>query len=888
MSMPFLLLLLALAPQEAGVFEGATVTQVTLDLPAEDRLRFSPYIELHAGDALSRERIRHTVEVLYATGVFEDIRVEAERSGDGLDVVFRPLWAPLLRDVKVLGDRVLSPPAVKRTAKLRDQEPLFDLRLEKAARDVAVALTAQGYLEARVEAVAQRDGKVADAVFTVHAGPRVLVEAESVLGAEDEAGALLALARPRGGEVFRRSKALEAADKMRRLLAGEGRWDATVTSKETYDPSRAHVALVFDVRRGRKMALEIRGAALSGRLRSSSESLLKDGGTKVDVLEEVASRVEEDFLSKGYRDVAVAHEEEARPWGTAVVLDVRPGGQARVGSVRVLGAEGVSLREPFLQTRPGEPLQDRLVDQDARNLTRALEDLGYATARVDPEIPEGGGDLPVVFRVRPGPRTLVLSVTIDAQPPPPGVSFESLRVRKGAPYRTRDVALDSRDLTSAYENGGFLRAEVRPEVIFSEDKTEATVTLRASPGPRTTVDHVLITGLVHTKEVVVRRELLVHEGEPLGLQKVLESQRRLSGLGIFARATINEADPESVEQRSLVVHVEEAPRTTIAYGLGYAERDLLRASVDVTRRNVAGLDRSLSLFVRGSFAGNRILMTYREPYPFGRKGEIFLTGFHEEEQLDTFSYSRTGGTLQTARTIASHTSLILRYTFEKTSVFSVQVPLDQVDRQFRDSTFSGPSLSLVNDNRDDPLDPSSGHFVGADVQFSSRGFGGDSFLKGFLQTSTYRALAPRLLLALSARVGLARTFSGEPPELPLPDRFFAGGDYSIRGFAIDTAGPRALSSTGTLLPTGGNALLVGGVELRVDTGSHFQVALFSDLGNVYPLVGNMTLGDIRYTAGLGLRYKSALGPLRIDYGYKLNRRPGDSPGHFHFTVGYAF
>jgi outer membrane protein insertion porin family len=175
------------------------------------------------------------------------------------------------------------------------------------------------------------------------------------------------------------------------------------------------------------------------------------------------------------------------------------------------------------------------------------------------------------------------------------------------------------------------------------------------------------------------------------------------------------------------------------------------------------------------------------------------------------------------------------------------------------------------------------------VQFSSKGLGGDAFLKGFLQTSTYKAIVPRVLLAVSARVGLARTFSGEPPELPLPDRFFAGGDYSIRGFAIDTAGPLAPASTGSgLLPTGGNALLVGGVELRVDTGAHFQVAFFSDFGNVYPLVGQITLSDILYTAGMGLRYKSALGPLRVDYGYKLNRRPGDSPGHFHFTVGYAF
>jgi outer membrane protein insertion porin family len=881
-------LLLALAQNEPDVSEGVTVTQVRLELPAEDLPRFSPYIELHPGDALKRAQIRHIVQLLYATGAFEDVEVEARRSGAGIEVVFRPIWAPLLREVRASGDKVLSPGALRRITRLRKGEPLWESRLEKAGKDVALTLSAQGYLEARVEATAERKGKVADAVFTLHAGPRVLVSDVRIEGADEEEAALLSLARPKTGEVFKKARADEAAEKMRRTLSLEGRWDAAVSHREAYDPRLARMVLVFEVQRGARTVLDVRGAHISGSLRSSSEALLRDGGLKVDVVEEVADRVEEDFLSRGYRDVSVEHSEEPRPGGKALVLDVHPGPEARVASVRVVGGEQASFREPALATRPGSAIEDRLVDQDARNLTHALEEQGYASARVDAEVAEGGGTMPVLFRISPGPRTLVASLTIDASPAPPGMTFEGLRVKKGAPYRAQDLAKDSKDLATAYENGGYLRAEVHPEVAFSEDRTEAAVTIKAVPGPLTRVDRILVTGLQQTKEVVVRRELAVREGEPLGLQKVLESQRRISSLGIFTESTITEMDPESPERRSLVVHVEEAPLTTIAYGLGYAEQDLLRGSIEVTRHDLGGLGRSVSLFVRGSFAGNRALLTYREPYPFGRNGEVLFTTYHEDEQLQTFNYSRTGTTVQTARNLLRHTRVILRYTFEKTDVFNVQVPLDQVDRQFRNSTFSGPAVSLINDNRDDPLDPSRGHFIGADAQFSSSGLGGDSFLKGFLQTSTYRPLARGLLLALSARIGLARTYNNEPPELPLPDRFFAGGDYSIRGFAIDTAGPLAPSSTGPLLPTGGNALLVGSAELRINTGGHFQVAVFTDMGNVYPLVHEMSLGDILYSAGVGLRYKSAFGPLRVDYGYKLNKRPSDSPGHFHITVGYAF
>jgi outer membrane protein insertion porin family len=134
------------------------------------------------------------------------------------------------------------------------------------------------------------------------------------------------------------------------------------------------------------------------------------------------------------------------------------------------------------------------------------------------------------------------------------------------------------------------------------------------------------------------------------------------------------------------------------------------------------------------------------------------------------------------------------------------------------------------------------------------------------------------VLALSARLGLARTFGlGESLLLPRPDRFYAGGDYSLRGFRIDAVNP-----------LGGNALLLGGAELRIDTWRDFSTAVFAEAGNVFPLVSRVDVRDLRYTAGVGLRYKSAFGPLRVDWGFKLNRRDGESRSRLHVTIGHAF
>jgi outer membrane protein insertion porin family len=872
------------------------VAAVRVEAPADDVPRLARYLGIPVGEPLDPARVRHAVELLYATGEFQDVVVETRQAGAGLEVVFRPVPAPLLARVRVDGDRVLSTRAIRRITRLTEGEPLWPARLERAGRDVALALVAEGYLEAQVGAESRPPRQApparanADAVFRVRAGPRARVSALRIDGAEPhQLPGLRDLARPRIGEVFREARAVRAADAMRRRLLEGGRWRASVERTESYDPRTAGVALAFEVSPGPRTYVEFRGARLPGPLRARLEALLRDGGLKGDVLEEAAERLEEDFRSRGHRDAAVSRREESRPAGQVIVYEIAPGPVALVASVTIAG-EGTEGLAELVNTRAAEPMRDALVEADVQALTTALEERGHIDPRVEAEVLEGGGYVPVLYRVRAGPRTIVTQLTVEAPAPPPaeGASRE-LRLRPGLPYRSRDLAQDRDTLLATYRNAGFLDVEVKTEVAFSEDRTEARVVLHVSPGAQTRVDHVVIAGLRHTRDEVVLRELSVQEGLPLGLQKVLDSQRRLGALGIFQRVTLSELDPETEGRRSIVVSAEEAPRTTIAYGIGYAERDLVRGSLEVTQRNLFGMDRSLSTFARGSFRGSRFLATFREPYLLGRRQDLFVTGFREEEDRVSFDFVRYGGLLQTARSFTPSTSVIVRYSFQETDVFQVEVPLDELDRQFRTSTVSGPSASIVNDTRDDPLDPRRGHFVGADVQFSHAVLGGDSFLKSFVQASGYQRLTARVLLALSSRVGLARTFGlGEPLLLPLPDRFFAGGDYSLRGYATDTAGPLVPSATGRLVPTGGNALLVGGAELRLDAGRNVSIAVFSEAGNVYPLVSDMDLGSLRYTAGLGLRYKSALGPLRIDWGYKLNRRDGESSSRVHFTVGHAF
>jgi outer membrane protein insertion porin family len=870
-----LLLSAASAPRPAA--PGDVVASVRIAAPVADVERLSRYVEVKVGEPLRPDVVRHVVELFYATGEYEDVIVEAEPGPAGLDVVFRPIPAPRLLSVIVEGTPVISPGDLARIARLRPRETLWPARLERASRDVALTLASRGYLEAQVTGSVRRLPGGADAIFTVRAGPRARVGAARVEGAGALDDALRSRIRPAPGDIFRREREKAGAEAMRRQLVQSGHWRAQVDVEESYDPASGRVALLFRAQPGPLTAVEFQGPRIGHGLRSAVEGRLRDGGLQADVLEEAIDVLEQAFHRQGYRDVAVTRREETRGPREVIVYDVRPGALAEVASVRI-DADVSDVEWPRLATGPGRPLRDADAAEDARRIARALEDAGHASARVDVVAPEGGGAVPVVFRAQAGPRTLVASMRVDTSVPLPADNpAGELSVRVGIPYRIRDVARDRNALLAAYHDAGYARAEVAPEVKLSEDRGQADVVLRVVPGPRLSVDHVVVAGLERTEEAVVRREITVREGGPLGQQQVIESQRRLGALGLFQRVSVVEIDPESSGARTLLVSAEEAPLTTVAYGIGYSENDLLRGSLEVTRRNLFGMDRTLSTFARLSFRGSRFLTTFREPYFLGRRQEMFASGFREEGERPFFDFVRYGGLLQTARALSPRWSLIVRYGYQRVHVFNVINP-GQVSREFGNYAVAGPSSSVVNDTRDDPLEPHRGRFLSADVEFSDKQLGGDTFVKGFVQASAFARLTSRLVLALNARLGLARTIGLEESIfLPRAERFYAGGDYSLRGFSLDS-----------VLPSGGNAVVLGSAELRMDAGRYLAAAVFSDVGNVYPLVSDLDLHDLRYTAGVGLRYKSALGPLRVDWGYKLDRRPGESAYHVHLTIGHAF
>ncbi len=531
-----------------------------------------------------------------------------------------------------------------------------------------------------------------------------------------------------------------------------------------------------------------------------------------------------------------------------------------------------------------------------------------------------------------------------------------IETKIGDAYFTPRLDADRDRLRSHYRNEGYETVQIVAQRRFDEDGANAQVTFQVDEGVQVVVDHILVVGTNRIAPSTVRSETTLRPGAPLGLDEIAETRRRLTAMGLFRRIEIRGFSHGGGHQRDVVIFVEEAPASTVGYGGGIELGHRLRATaagvateqfelaprgfLEIGRRNLWGKNRSLNLFTRVSvrrkddaqaetlrsrlgFNEYRVLLNYREPRAFGRAGDLLVSGFVEQAIRPSFDLFSRGVNAELRRTIGFTMTGSVGYTYGRNRVSNQQFEPEEgplVDRLFPEVTLSSFSSGVLRDTRNDALEPTSGGLLGVDGEVALRAIGSEvGFAKTTLQGYFYRQLPGELVFAGGARLGVARGFtrsvslssiqSGElgagggrradptaaPPVmlqgLPASERFFAGGDTTVRGFALDQLGDDStIDAHG--FPTGGNAMVVMNAELRVPVTGAIQAVGFLDAGNVFDRVGHLSLGRIRGAAGFGLRYRSPVGPLRFDAGFKLDRQEfaGERESLFalHFSIGQAF
>jgi outer membrane protein insertion porin family len=567
----------------------------------------------------------------------------------------------------------------------------------------------------------------------------------------------------------------------------------------------------------------------------------------------------------------------------AVGVAVVEGPQTLVGQVNIDGAVAlgeVELRR-LLTTVPGRAFTEAEVATARDRLDLEYRNRGYDRVMVVPGVALRDGDTlaDVTFAITEGPQAIVDHVIVVGNRRTKTSTIErELTVRSGQPLGAAAL-IESQQRLAAL--GLFRRIQITPIAHPGESRRDVLVQVEEAP-PTT-----------------------------LGYGGGVEGGLRLRPTGLGGQA----------EER-----FEIAPR-------GFFE---------IGRRNLWGKNRAINLFGRvslrsrdvvpvdgttpasqGGYGFNeyRLYTTYREPRIAGSQADLLLTGIINQAVRSSFNFITRETRAEAGMRIAQGVSVAGRYSFEQTRLFDEHIsPEEQplIDRLFPQVRLSGFSGSLVRDTRDDGLYPNRGTFTVVDGEFAARGLGSEvGYVKTFIQTSAYVPLPARrrVVLALAARLGAARGFSrfvdvvssnGQPvigadgapvqqevQDLPASKRFFAGGDTTVRGFSLDRLGDaKTISPTG--FPTGGNGEIVLNSEVRVGIlRQRAEVVGFVDAGNVFQRASDLGILDLRSAAGFGFRYRSPVGPIRVDLGFNLKRRelvPGEleRPYVLHISLGQAF
>lgn len=953
------------AAAQVDALVGVPVTTVRLEIAGQptDDAQLRGIVTTRPGQPLAMARVRETIGRLFSLGRFEDIRVDARLDGLGVALTYDLVPLRVVERLEFRGDLGVSSRRLRQVVSEQVGPVTSATRVPAAVDALERHYLSLGYFDARVEPrlVARPEPDRARVVFEVDAGVR------SRVGRVELAGDVPAADRARlaerlglsSGRHWNRGDVERRVERYTQSLRDRGYYQAVVSTHEARRVAEALVDVTIDVDPGPLVTLRFEGDPLPQNRLGELVPVAREGSVDEDLLEDSKRRIEDFLRQQGYWRATADYEREEDDDALTVVFRVSRGRPATIGRVDVVGVEALPRVdvEALLTQRAGAPLVEAALDRDVDAIRALYQRRGFTAVRVERLVvtdampPTASADV-VVPRlvVTEGARRRVSSIRFAGVAQVDETELRAvLRLVPGAPFNPAQLAADRQSVLLAYLNRGYGDAAV-DIVVDRDSRPEAVdIVFEVREGDQIRVDQVLVVGNRRTSLRTIQRELVVAPGEPLSLEALVQTQQRLSALGLFRRVRVDDVPLPGRLARDVIVDVEEAPATSIGYGAGLEGGRRLRRAADaatdvaverlefaprgffeIGRRNLWGKNRSVNLFSRASFrrrdaadsaAGGdsgfglneyRVLGTFREPRAFGTVADAQVSAVVEQAIRSSFNFRRRLVNAEMSRRIGRDLTVIGRYGYGKTVLFDERYnPEDKplIDRLFPQVTLSNFSAASVRDTRDDPLDPLRGSLVGLEGEVAARAIGSEvGYVKGFWQGFVYRRLpgTDRVVVATGVRLGLATGFArtvdivpgpdGEPTDVvkdvPASERFYAGGDTTIRGFALDRVGaPGTIDQDG--FPTGGNGLVILNTELRFPVARALGGVVFLDAGNVFARASDLDLTDLRAGAGVGIRYRSPIGPIRFDVGWKLDPRALPSGSRerayaFHLSIGQAF
>lgn len=727
----------------------------------------------------------------------------------------------------------------------------------------------------------------------VHAQELPIVNAIEVKGLKRiEEGAIKARITQKTGEPLSSEKTAEDIKNIYKM----GYFDDVKVEMETFEGG---IKLIYIVKeKPTIIRVEFQGNKELSDDKLREKITLSPGSiADITLIQDNASRIKSFYEEEGYwLATVVPVVNKVTEHEVTLTYQIQEGEKVRIKKINILGNKAISSGKIKGVMRTSEwaiysfltssgYYKKETMNKDIEAIKDLYFNRGYIKAIIaEPEIKLTADKKGMIIEIQifEGDQYRVSGIEIAGNK-----AFSEADIRKKVSLKTGDyfsretLKKDITALTELYTQNGYAMANVSPDIIPDEKNKAVKVIYKIEEGEIFRIGRIEISGNIKTRDKVIRREMRLDEGDKFNSALLKRSYERINNLNFFESVELSPKPRYEERLLDIDIKVKERPTGFLSVGGGYSSVDKLIGVVDITQGNLFGKGQYLKL--KGELGGRSSFyeLSFRDPW-FMEKPISFSTDIYKttREYVD-YKRRATGFGFGFGKSLDEYWGASISYNLEKVTIYDVaEGASDFIKDQRGTRITSSITPSIVRDSRDNFIDPSRGSRNSLYVTFAGIG-GTNAFIKGVADSAWFFPIGTTTV-SLRGRFGYATGLFGK--EIPLYERFYVGGIYTVRGLGFGEAGPR--DEKGSVI--GGTKELIFNLEYIFPILSEMRLkgVMFADAGNSYDK--DEPIGTLRYTSGLGIRWISPIGPIRIEWGYNLNKKTGEGSSKLEFTFGTFF